>query len=222
MESLRHIFLARRFRPQCDEALPRRDRSGDFPRANALRLRFETHNHCAGAASRASANHNEFRLRFRGQRPQRILPPIPQDQGDRFPQTLEAFFMRSALAIRAGNFGAPGDIPWAVLLNNRRELVAHILDDTALKRTLKARLTDDNASGCSVADLSRAAKILNCPHRQYLQTSLFPDLRNPSLHILLHPQHLRPLPRKPLTGPLPRSINPHLAAVIHKTAGMVE
>src|ERR1035438_4211019 len=44
----------------------------------------------------------------------------------RFSQVAEAFFACSALPVSSGHLGAIGDIPGAVLLENRRELVAHM------------------------------------------------------------------------------------------------
>jgi hypothetical protein len=50
-----------------------------------------------------------------------------QDQRDCLPQILQAFFMRRALAIGAGRFGAISDVPWAVLLDDCGEFVAHTM-----------------------------------------------------------------------------------------------
>jgi len=50
-----------------------------------------------------------------------------EDQRDRFTKVSEALFARFALAVCAGDFGAIGDAPWAVLLDYCGELVAHML-----------------------------------------------------------------------------------------------
>ena len=49
-----------------------------------------------------------------------------KDQCNRLAKVRQAFFTRLALTISAGYFGAVRDIQWTVLLDDRRELVAHV------------------------------------------------------------------------------------------------
>lgn len=50
-----------------------------------------------------------------------------EDECNRFTKIRETFFPRFALAVRTGDFGTIGDVPRAVLLDYRGELVAHIV-----------------------------------------------------------------------------------------------
>jgi hypothetical protein len=46
-----------------------------------------------------------------------------KNEGNRLAKVRYAFLTRLPLAVSAGHFGAIGDMPWAVSLHNRRELV---------------------------------------------------------------------------------------------------
>ena len=48
-----------------------------------------------------------------------------KNEGDGLAKVRNAFFTRFALAVGAGNFGAVGDVPWPVPLDDRREFIAH-------------------------------------------------------------------------------------------------
>jgi hypothetical protein len=47
------------------------------------------------------------------------------NEGNRFAKVRQTFLTRFALAIGAGHFGAIGDVPRAVLLDNRCKLIVH-------------------------------------------------------------------------------------------------
>jgi len=105
------------------------DRSGDSPTTSAL---------CRPVASRsrgveddvrallALPDHYKFLFRFRRNGSQRFIAPVFQNERDGGPQVVQAFFMRQALPVGTGYFGAIGDIPRAVLLDNRCKFVPHV------------------------------------------------------------------------------------------------
>jgi len=49
-----------------------------------------------------------------------------KNKGNRLAEVRQAFFPRFALTIGAGYLGAVRDVPWAILLDDRGELVAHV------------------------------------------------------------------------------------------------
>ncbi len=73
----------------------------------------------------ASSNYNEFLFGIWWEGPQRLFPPVLQDQRDRFPKASEAFFPGRSLTVGSGHFGAISNVPRAIPLDNRRELIAH-------------------------------------------------------------------------------------------------
>jgi hypothetical protein len=75
---------------------------------------------------RASSNHDEFLPRIGRQSAQGFLSSVLQNEGDRLAKVRQAFFARRALTIGPRHFGAVGDVPWAVLLDDRRKLVVHM------------------------------------------------------------------------------------------------
>lgn len=75
--------------------------------------------------ARASSDDDEFLLGVGRQGAQGFLAPVLEDQRDRLAQVRETFLTRFSLAVGAGDFGAIGDVPGTILLDNRRELVAH-------------------------------------------------------------------------------------------------
>jgi hypothetical protein len=99
-----------------------------FPRACVPCPHAERRTHGAeGAAAihRASSNDNEFLPCVHRQRAEGLFPAMFQNQSDGLTQIRQAFFTRFALTIGAGNLRAIRDVPRAILLDNRRELVAH-------------------------------------------------------------------------------------------------
>jgi len=50
---------------------------------------------------------------------------VLKDQGNCFPKACETFLAGCALPVCSGDFSAIRDVPWAILLHNRREFVAH-------------------------------------------------------------------------------------------------
>ena len=56
---------------------------------------------------------------------QHFLTSMLQNEGNSLVKTREAFFTRFSLAVSSGHFGAIRDVPWAVSLDNRRELIVH-------------------------------------------------------------------------------------------------
>src|ERR1019366_4395850 len=80
----------------------------------------------AGEVPRASSNDDEFLHCIGGQGAQRFLSPMLKDEGNRLTKVRQAFFPRLALTVGAGHLGAVRDVPWAVLLDDRSEFVAHV------------------------------------------------------------------------------------------------
>jgi len=65
-------------------------------------------------------------IAFGRQGTQGFLSPVFKDQCDRLTKVPQTSFARLALAISSGHFGAVRDMPWTVLFDYRRELVAHV------------------------------------------------------------------------------------------------
>jgi hypothetical protein len=107
IDSLRQILLARR--SQHDEERLQRGPSAGSPKV-----------------LRASSNHIEFLSRFGGQSAQGFLSSVLKNKGNRLAEVRQAFFPRFALTVGTRHFGAVCEVPWAVLLDDRRELVAHV------------------------------------------------------------------------------------------------
>src|ERR1022692_1103685 len=57
---------------------------------------------------------------------QTILAPILQNQRDGLRETFAALFDGPPLHVRSGDFRAIGDIPFAILLDDRGEFIAHV------------------------------------------------------------------------------------------------
>ncbi len=74
---------------------------------------------------RASSDNHKFLPGVRRYRAQGFLPPVLQNESDRFAEIRQTLFTRLALTVGSGHFGAVRDVPWAISLDNRRELVAH-------------------------------------------------------------------------------------------------
>lgn len=79
----------------------------------------------AGAVPRASSDHYEFLFGIRRQGTQGFLSSVLQNQRNRLAKVRQTFLARLALPIGAWHFSAVTHIPWAVLLEYRREFVAH-------------------------------------------------------------------------------------------------
>ena len=79
----------------------------------------------AGAAPRASSDHYQLLPGFGRQRAQGLLSSVIENQGNRLAKIRQTFLARLSLPIGAWHFSAIPDIPWAVLLDDRREFVAH-------------------------------------------------------------------------------------------------
>src|SRR6266851_6141128 len=79
---------------------------------------------------------SEFSRCFSGIEAGARLASVLQDQDNRLAKVRQAFFTRFPLAVGSGHFGAICDVPWAVLLDNRHELIVHasILPPPALIR----------------------------------------------------------------------------------------
>ena len=80
----------------------------------------------AGGVSRASSHDDEFLLSVWRQSTQRFFASVLKNQFNRRAQARHALLSRPALTVRARHFGAVCDVPWAILLDYRRELIAHI------------------------------------------------------------------------------------------------
>ena len=80
----------------------------------------------AGGVPRASSNHDKFLPGIGRQGTQGFLSPVFKDQCNRLTKVRQTFFTRFALTISPGHFGAVRDIPWTVLFDYRRELVANV------------------------------------------------------------------------------------------------
>ena len=78
-----------------------------------------------GAAPRASSDHYQLLPGFGRQRAQGLLSSVIENQGNRLAKIRQTFLARLSLPIGAWHFSAIPDIPWAVLLDDRREFVAH-------------------------------------------------------------------------------------------------
>ena len=76
-------------------------------------------------ARRSLSDDDEFLYRIGRQSPQGFLASVLQNEDYGLAKTRQAFFTRFALAVGAGHFGAVRDVPWAILLDNRHELVVH-------------------------------------------------------------------------------------------------
>jgi hypothetical protein len=94
----------------------------------------------AGEVPQASSDYDEFLLGVGRQRTQRFLPSVIQNERDCLTKVSQAFFARSSLAVGAGHFSAIRDVPRAILLDNRRELVMHASILPPVAPTLAARL----------------------------------------------------------------------------------
>ncbi len=130
----------------------------DSPTRNAPCLLFATRiRACAsGEGGRhASSDNKKFLLCVRRQRPKRVLASMFQDEGDRFSQVGQAFLTRFALAVGAWDFGAVGDVPRLVSLNDRSELIAHILSLSLSER----RLTPISARHLDVSRPTRGGAV---------------------------------------------------------------
>ena len=106
----------------------RRGPSEGSPTENALYHLSVEHSHVvegAGGVSQASSDHNKFPPGIGRQGTKRFFPPVFQNEGDGLPKVRQTFFPRPSLAVGAWQFGAVCDVPRAVLLNNRGELVVH-------------------------------------------------------------------------------------------------
>ena len=81
----------------------------------------------AGGVRRASSDHNELLLGLRTQSTQRFLSSVLKNKNkrNRRAKVLQTLFLRFALTVGAEHFGAVCDVPWAVLLDYRRKLIAH-------------------------------------------------------------------------------------------------
>ena len=79
----------------------------------------------AGGGPRASSDDHKFLPGVRRYRAQRLLPPMLQNQSNRFTEISEALFTRLPLAVGSGNLGAVRNVPRAIFLDNRRELIVH-------------------------------------------------------------------------------------------------
>lgn len=79
----------------------------------------------AGAAPRASSDHYQLLPGIGRQSAQGFLSSVLKNQGNRLAKVCQAFLARLALPVGAWHFGAVPDIPGAVLLDYRREFVAH-------------------------------------------------------------------------------------------------
>jgi hypothetical protein len=75
----------------------------------------------------ASSDHYEFLPGIGRQRTQGFRSPVIENQGNRLAKVRQTFLARLALPIGAWHFSTVRDIPWAVLLDDRREFVAHFL-----------------------------------------------------------------------------------------------
>ena len=95
-----------------------RGRSAGFPKGSALYLLGE-------ASCRVSTDDNEFLHGIGGTGPQRLVPPVFENESNRLSEIGKTFLARCALPIRARNLRAVGNVPSAVLLHYRRKLVAH-------------------------------------------------------------------------------------------------
>ena len=80
---------------------------------------------CRRRCRRASSDHDEFLLGVGRQGTQGFLASVLQDERNRLAKIRQAFFTRLTLAVGSAHFGAIRDVPWAVLLDNRRELIVH-------------------------------------------------------------------------------------------------
>gem|GEM_PF-5979072 len=111
-----------------EERLQRGPSEG-FPIVCVLCPRAARRNHeseGAGEVPRASSNYDEFLHRIGGQSAQRFLSPMLKNECNRLTEVRQAFFPRLALTVGARHLGAVRDVPWAVLLDDRGELVAHV------------------------------------------------------------------------------------------------
>jgi hypothetical protein len=75
--------------------------------------------------SEASSDDDKFLACVGRQELQRFLASVFEHQCNRLAKIREAFFARFALAVCVWNFRAIRDVPRAILLDNRCELVAH-------------------------------------------------------------------------------------------------
>ena len=109
------------------ERLPRGPSEGS-PKVRALCLicviRSRDGEDTAGVRQ-ASSDYDEFLSGVWRQGTQGLFASILQDEGNRLAKARQAFFTRFPLAIGSGHFGAIRDMPRAVLLDNRRELIMH-------------------------------------------------------------------------------------------------
>jgi hypothetical protein len=110
-----------------EERLPRGPFEGS-PRVSALCLFCAARSRAgegAGEVPRASSDYDEFLLGVGRQGTQGFLASVLQDEDNRLAKVREAFFTRFPLTVGSGHFGAICDVPWTVLLDNRRELIVH-------------------------------------------------------------------------------------------------
>ena len=78
-----------------------------------------------GGVPRASSDYEEFLLGVGRQGAQGFLSSVLKNKSNRLAQVRQTFFSRFALAVGAGYLGAVSDVPWAILLDDRRELIVH-------------------------------------------------------------------------------------------------
>lgn len=112
---------------------------------------------------RSLSDDNELLPGIRRQRAQGFLSTVIQNQSDRLAKICQTLFTRLALAVRPRHFGAIGDIPGAVLLDNRREFVVHRFMLPPAGRGLAVR-------DVTVGTMCRAARIIRqSPAGRYVQ-----------------------------------------------------
>ena len=120
--------LRGRWRSQHDEErLPRAPSEGS-PRARVLCPLCATRSRAgedAGGVPEASSDFDDLLLGLGRQGTQGFLASVRQNERNCLAKVRQAFFTRFPLAVGTGHFGAIGDVPWAVLLDNRRELIMH-------------------------------------------------------------------------------------------------
>jgi hypothetical protein len=79
----------------------------------------------AGEGPQASSDDDEFLFGVWRKGTQGLLPSVVQDEGDCLTKVSQAFFTRFPLAVRPGHLGAIRNVPRAILLHDRSELVMH-------------------------------------------------------------------------------------------------
>ena len=102
--------------------------SEGFPKGNVLCPLCATRSRAgedAGGVPQASSDHDEFLFGIGREGAQGLLAPVLQNQGNRLAKARQTFFTRFSLSVSTRDFGAIRDVPWAVLFDDRRELVVH-------------------------------------------------------------------------------------------------